>query len=81
MRFQVTLHNICTLRKAKQVHLKANGLASGKGGVHFPKPETRKNVKENDAISEGSILVTTFPKIVKNSFFLLNFQQKFSKFP
>ena len=45
-----------------------------------PPPEIVKIVVENDVISEGSIFSTTFPKIDKNSIFLMNFYQKISKF-
>ena len=39
-----------------------------------------KIVAENGVIDEDYFFATTFPKIVKNSIFLLNLYQQFSKF-
>ena len=54
------------------------GRSQGKGKIP-PKP---KNLLLKMGIFPNALfLVTNFPKIVKNSLFLLNFHQKFSKFP
>ena len=42
-------------------------------------PKWEKMLEKNDVISKSFLVATTIPKIVKNSIFLLNFYQKFSK--
>ena len=46
-----------------------------------PHPQNGKIVVENDVLSEGSIFRKNLSKVYKNSNFLLNFQQKDSKYP
>ena len=50
-------------------------------GEHMELSPTEMEIKllKNAGISESSILATAFPKIIKNSIFLLNFYQKISK--
>ena len=45
-----------------------------------PTPKSKKLLKKNGVISEGSIFATTFLKLAKNSIFLLNFYKNFQKF-
>ena len=55
------------------------GVVRGRG--KFPLPETKKNCcRKMVLFPKALVLVTDFPKIVKNSNFLLNFHQKFSNF-
>ena len=51
---------------------------SERGRGNSPNGEKLEKI---DLISKGSIFSKRFPKLVKNSIFLLNFDQKFSKFP
>ena len=53
------------------------------GGEHRerPPPRNRKNCcRKMVLFPKGLFVATTFPKLAKNSIFLLNFYQKFSKF-
>ena len=51
-----------------------------KPGGNRPSQKPNILLEKNDAISEGSLKVTKFPQIVKNSIFLMNVDENFSKF-
>ena len=62
-----------------------SGIGAARGGEHRerpPPPEIEKNCcRKMMLFPKALFLATTFQKVAKNSIFLLNFYQKFSKFP
>ena len=65
----------------KNYNIKDRRRQGGTQGT-FPPPRNRKHCcRKMVLFPKALFLATTFPKLAKNSIFLLNFYQKFSKFP